>query len=80
MKIEYQSETNFIYHENLRFKKKEKSLRKVNGRQRHEETYIKSQNKAYTVGRIYIYLTHIHVKENLCQSEDDIDMVEVIVC
>ena len=51
------------------------TLRKVNGRQRHKGTYIKSQNKVHTVGRkklvkqIYIFLTHIQVRENLCQSD-----------
>ena len=79
MKIEYQSEANFIYHENLRFKKKEKSLRKIKESKRMTKTqgniYIKSQNKVHTVGRkkllkqIYIYLTHIQVRESLCQSD-----------
>ena len=61
LKIEYQSETDFIYHENLRFKKKEKSLRKIKESKRmtrHKGTYIKSQNKSA-----------IQVRENLCQSD-----------
>ena len=38
LKIEYQSETDFIYHENLRFKKKEKSLRKIKESKRMTKT------------------------------------------
>ena len=43
LKIEYQSETDFIFHENLRFKKKEKSLRKIK----------ESKWKTKTRGNIY---------------------------
>ena len=69
LKIEYQSETDFIYHENLRFKKKEKSLRKIKESKRmtrHKGTYIKSQNKVHTVGRkkllkqIYIHILNTY--------------------
>ena len=51
LKIEYQSETNFIYHENLRFKKKEKSLRKI----KESKRMTKTQGNIYKVTKQSAY-------------------------
>ena len=52
LKIEYQSETNFIYHENLRFKKKEKSLRKI----KESKRMTKTQGNIYKVTKQNAYI------------------------
>ena len=51
LKIEYQSETNFIYHENLRFKKKEKCLRKI----KESKRMTKTQGNIYKVTKQSAY-------------------------
>ena len=51
LKIEHQSETNFIYHENLRFKKKENSLRKI----KESKRMTKTQGNIYKVTKQSAY-------------------------
>ena len=64
LKIEYQSETDFIYHENLRFKRKEKSLRKIKESKRMTKTqwntYKIIKQSAYSRKK-KVALTDMHI-------------------